>query len=61
VATGEALERMESAPPNTVLIDRLQGVLRTTGVISAALREKRGDNSLVDLNAPYTYSSKYIF
>jgi hypothetical protein len=52
MAAAKPFERKESAAPNTVFMDGLVGVLRTTGVISAALREERGKNSLVELNAP---------
>jgi hypothetical protein len=52
MAAAKPLEREKCAAPDAVLIDRLPGVFRAAGVISAALREKRGKNSLVELDAP---------
>jgi hypothetical protein len=61
MAAGKTPQGTDPTLPGSILIDRLQGILRTAGVISAAGREKWGENSLVDFDVLFTYSSNYIF
>lgn len=60
MAAAKPFDGKESAFPHAVFIHGLKGVFRATGVISTALREKRGNDFLVDSNAPDAYLSKYI-